>query len=173
MSGIEPLMIALSLGSAASGVVGAISSANAQAASANYNAAVQERNAVIADQNRVQALRTAQTDAEDQRRENRRMLASMRAGFGANGFSMAGSPLDALEDAATEAELDARRIQYEGRASARQSQLQGIGAQDSAALSRMEARNAKRAGYTGAATSLLSSASQFAMGPGRSLFAGG
>mgnify|MGYP000874971371 CR=1 FL=1 len=144
-----------SLASGAIGAVGAIQSANASAAAAEYNARVQERNMIIADQNRKQSIDTAEIAAGDKRRENRRVLASMRAAYGTSGLDMAGSPLDVLEDTALEQELDASRISYEGRVRGREGAIQMLGLQEGANLSRMEGDAAKTAGYIGAAGSLV------------------
>lgn len=149
---------ALSIGSTVLGAVGAISSANAQASAARYNAEVAERDAVVADQNRKLALDQSRIDAEDKRRENRRVMASIRTQYGASGLSLAGSPLDVLEDTAVEQELDAQRIEFEGRARGREGALQMLGLQEEATLSRMEASSARRSGYMNAIGTGLSGA---------------
>lgn len=130
--------------------VGTISSVNAQKSAAEYNAQIAERDAVVADQNRKLALESARIDAEDKRRENRRVLASIRTAYGASGTSLAGSPLDVLEDTAVEQELDAKRIEFEGRARGREGALQMLGLSESATLSQMEADSAS-GGYLAAA----------------------
>lgn len=153
------------IASAVSGVVGAIGAiqaGNAQAAASEYNARVSERNQAVAEQNRQIAVRTAEIDAEDKRRENRRQLGAIRAAYGSSGLEMAGSPLDVLEDSAIEMELDAQRIEYEGRMRSREGALQALGYSEDARLSRMQGKAAKTAGYIGAAGSLLG-------GVGRSL----
>ena len=156
MAVLSTLATVASVASGVIGAVGAIQSANAQAAAAEYNARVQERNAIIADQNRKQDIETAEIAASDKRRENRRVLASMRAAYGTSGLEMAGSPLDVLEDTALEQELDAQRISYEGRVRGREGAIQMLGLREGANLSRMEGRAAKTAGYIGAAGSLVS-----------------
>lgn len=155
MTGLEGLAAAASAVSGVIGALGAIQSANAQAAAAEYNAKIQERNAIIADQNRKQAIQTAEITATDKRRDNRRILASMRAAYGTSGLEMAGSPLDVLEDTAVEQELDVQRIRYEGRARAREGAIQMLGLREEATLSRMEGQAAKTAGYIGAAGQLV------------------
>lgn len=155
MTGLEGLAAAASAVSGVIGALGAIQSANAQAAAAEYNAKIQERNSIIADQNRKQAVQTAEITAEDKRRDNRRILASMRAAYGTSGLEMAGSPLDVLEDTAVEQELDVQRIRYEGRARAREGAIQMLGLREDATLSRMEGKAAKTAGYIGAAGQLV------------------
>lgn len=129
---------------------GMIQEGRAASDAASYNAAVAERDAQVAEQNRQLAIRTSEIEAADKRRENRRVLASIRANYGASGFSFAGSPLDVLEDTATEQELDAQRIEYDGQVKGRSAALRILGLEDDAALSRSEAANARRAGNLGA-----------------------
>lgn len=123
------------------GAVGAIASANAQAAAANYNAKVQERN-------RLAVLAQADAEAADKVRENKRVNARIRAQYGAAGIEMAGSPLDVMEDTAIEQELDVKRIRYAG-------ELEGIQRRDQANLYRMEAKAAKTAGMFSAVGNIL------------------
>lgn len=144
------LTTALSLAGTVASVVGTIQSANATAAASEYNAKIADRDAYVADQNRQLAVQQAEIDAADKRRENRRVLSSIRATYGASGLELAGSPLDVLEDTAVEQELDAQRVSYEGRIRGREGALQMLGLQESAALDRMEAQNARKAGMFGA-----------------------
>lgn len=155
MTGLEGLAAAASAVSGVIGALGAIQAANAQAAAAEYNAKIQERNAIIADQNRKQAVETSEIAATDKRRDNRRVLAAMRAAYGTSGLDLAGSPLDVLEDTAVEQELDVQRIRYEGRARSREGAIQMLGLREDATLSRMEGKAAKTAGYIGAAGQLV------------------
>lgn len=135
-----------SLVSGVVGAMGAIQSANAQAAAADYNAQIQERNMVIADQNRKQAVTTADIDADEKRRENRKTLAAMRAAYGSSGVELAGSPLEVLSDAATELELGASRTAYEGKVANREGGLQMLASSEQATLDHMEADSAQDAG---------------------------
>ena len=147
---------AFTVGSGVVGAVGAVQGANATAAAAEYNAKQSEADALVADQNRKSAMQTAALAAEDKRRENRRLISSIRAGYGGSGLTMEGSPLDVLADSATEAELDAQRIEYEGQASARDAALGVMSAERSGNLSRMEASGARATRWRGAGSSLLS-----------------
>lgn len=136
--------------SGAVSAVGAIQQGNAAQAAANYNAKVHERNAIIADQDRRASVKQAQVDAEDKRRDNRRTLSTLRAAYGGSGLEMAGSPLDVLEDSALELELDASRIEYEGRVKNREGGIRSTQSRESATLSRMEGSAAKSASYISA-----------------------
>ena len=146
------------IASAVSGVIGAIGAiqqGNAAAASAEYNAKIAERNATIVENNRAITVRQSEVDAEEKRRENRRTLSSVRAAYGASGLELAGSPLDVLEDSALELELDASRIEAEGKMRSSEMAAQGIGLREDANLSRMSGRAARSAGYINAAGALF------------------
>lgn len=158
MAELAGLAAAASAISGVIGAMGAIQSANAQAAASEYNAKVSERNQVIADQNRKVAVRQAELDAEDKRRETRRTLSAIRAAYGSSGLELAGSPLDVLEDSAFESEVDAQRIEYEGRTRNREGAIQMLGLQEQATLDRMNAKSARSAGYINAAGAIASGA---------------
>jgi hypothetical protein len=133
--------VALAIVGGVVSAIGAIQSANAQAAAAEYNAKVQERN-------RLAVLAQADAEASDKIRENKRINSRIRAQYGAAGIEMAGSPLDVIEDTAIEEELDVRRIRYAG-------ELEGIQRRDQANLYRMEAKAAKTAGMFSAVGNIL------------------
>jgi hypothetical protein len=140
----------LSLGGTVVGAVGAYTGAQANAASSEYNARVADRDRIVADQNRKAILDQTRIDVQDKRRENKRVMASIRASYGASGVELAGSPLDVLTDTANEQETDTQRVDYEGRIRGREGALQMLGLSESSTLSRMEAKNYKRAGFWGA-----------------------
>lgn len=158
MTGIETLAALAAAASGVIGAVGAVQASNAQAAASKYNAKVADRNAEIADQNRQQSIKTAELAADDKMRENRRVLSAMRAAYGTSGLELAGSPLDVLEDTSIEQALDVQRIRYEGRLRGREGAIQMLGLKEDAALSRMNAKASKTAGYIGAAGQLASGA---------------
>lgn len=148
--------------------MGAIQAGKAQEAAANRDAAISERNKVIANQDRIQSVRTAELAAEDKRRENRRQFAAMRAAYGSSGFDLAGSPLDVLADTATDMALDERRVSYEGTVRNREGALSMLYLQENADASRMAGKNARKASYFTAASSLLDAGGKAAyMGAGK------
>lgn len=120
--------------------------AQAQSAMYDYEAAIAERNKIVAEQDRLQAIRTAQIEAEDKARENRRRLSSIRAAYGSSGLEMSGTPLEVLSDSAVEMALDERRIKYEGKVRGREGALRALGLQESAAMSNLSSENAKLTG---------------------------
>lgn len=121
--------------------VGALSSGNAASSAAEYNARLAERNAQIS---RDQAA----ADAEQQQRHARLVIGTARAGYGASGITLEGSPLDVLAMSASNAELDRQSILYRG-------ELRGMGYDSEAALDRQRASTANTQGFFGAASALL------------------
>lgn len=152
MTGLEPLFLIGALAGGAMQAVGAITEANAQSQAATRNAAIQQQNKLIADDTRRQNITTAQVDADDKRRENRRTLAAMRASYGNSGLQLTGSPLDVLYDSSLDLEVDAGRTEDEGRARNREGALQMLGYDIEVGNSLMEAKNARVAGMVGAAS---------------------
>lgn len=124
------------------GAAGAIQQGQAESVAAEMNAQQAERNATMA----------LARSAEQERRariEGTKVLGDMRAGYGASGVTLEGSPLDVLQESAQTAELDALNIRYEGQA-------QAVGFRNEAKLERMRGASAKTRGYFSAASSLLS-----------------
>lgn len=155
MSGLEiPLL--LGIAGSAVGAVGALAEgqANSEAALADADAA--RANRITADQDRVQALRTAKIAQQDKRRENIRTLASMRAAFGASGGDLMGSPIEVLEDSASEMALDELRLEDEGRARNREGGIAMLNYSREETMSRARAKNAKTAGMFNAFSALTS-----------------
>lgn len=149
MSGLEPLLLIGLAATAVGGVVdavGAVQEGEANAKAQEATADTAQANKVIADQDRRLAVQTAQIDASDRRRENRRTLASIRAAFGVSGGDLGGSPLDVLSDTAAELELDTQRIEYEGRSANRSGALQMLGFQRDTEQALASAANARTAG---------------------------
>jgi hypothetical protein len=123
------------------GAVSAVAQADASRKAANFNKDVANQNAQIA----------AAQGAEQARRQ--RILAyqqtsSARAGYGASGVSIEGSPEDILAQSAAQGELDAQTIQYNAT-------LRGRGYKNEATLDQSQANNASKLGYSSAAGSLL------------------
>lgn len=160
--------IALTVAAGAFSGFSAIQQGQAQSAAASRQAQIAQNNATLAEQDRMQAIRTAQIDAEDKSRENARQLASIRASMGTNGLEAAGSPLEVLNDVSTSLALDTRRINYEGLARGREGAIKVANYNEQAAGARASASAASTAGYVGAFGSLLSAGAQ-----GTSLYAKG
>lgn len=156
MTGIEAAIAAIptwvtttaSLVGTAVSVVSAISGGQSQKAMAQYNAQVAE--------NQATADRQAAAQQETmQRRKSAQLLSAQQAAIGASGATVEGAPLLAMADAASQAELDAQTIRWQGEVGAARAQSQ-------ANLDRMQGDAALRAGYFGAASSLLTGVSRLA-----------
>jgi hypothetical protein len=144
----ETALLVAAVGSTVLQAAGSIQQGQAARSAANYNAQVAENNAAAA---RAQAAENARR----QRVMNKKALGSIRAGYGASGVTLEGSPLDVLEESAMNAELDALSIEHAGL-------VRALGFQNDAALERFGGRNASRAGYMGAAAALLGGGARIA-----------
>lgn len=149
---MEAVMIASTVMSA----IGAIQQSNAQAASyksqqqaTDYNAAVMEQNAGIERQQ-------ANAREEAQRREARQILGSQRAAFAQAGTGLGGSAADVMEQSATNAELDALTLRYEGDMRARGLMAQAEGEKYQSRAAGANASSAGSMGAFGAVGSILS-----------------
>ena len=136
-------------------VIGTIQQAGAQRDAANYNAQVNQQNAAAA---------TAQGAADEaqQRRLNVMRLGVMKAGYGASGVSMEGSPLDVLESSAAQAELDAQNIRYNAT-------VKSIGYSNNATLDTARGEAAWKAGMFKAAGQSLMAFSSRGTGTGSTI----
>lgn len=136
------MAVALALISGVVGAIGALQSAGAAAAAAKYNEQVAKRNA------RATMDQTLAT-IEDKTREHRRQLGALRTAYSANGLMFEGSPMDVLEDSSSELAYDVAKIKYQGK-------MKAEGYTEQAALFKLEGKAAKKEGFIGAATSMLS-----------------
>lgn len=138
---------ALPLLSTAFSVVGAISQGRQEKKAAEYNAAVARNNAIAARQQ-------AAANAQAQDREARRRIGAARAGYGASGVALEGSPLDIIEQSAMEAELDRQNILYAG-------DLKAQGFENTAELERSRGKNAMTGAIFKAGSSLLTGTTNY------------
>ena len=172
MTGIET---ALLVASTAVSAVGAIASGNAQASAQRGQATMEAYNARVMEQNAANARETAQNERavasqqeDEQRRRARAVIGSQAAAGAQSGVANTGSQALSLEDSATQAELDALNIRYEGQMRSRATELQAQGFDQQAEMSRMASSQAKRnatasriGGYIGAGTAMLKGASSY------------
>jgi hypothetical protein len=121
--------------------IGAIQQGNAANAAAKYNAQVARNNAIAARQ-------TAAANAAREERLSRKRLGTLRAGVGASGITLEGTPLDLFEDSAAEEELQRLSILHGG-------EVESIGFENTSQLELARGRAAKRAGYMKAASTIL------------------
>lgn len=127
-------------------VMGALSQGQQARQAGEYNAAVARNNALAAKQQ-------ADANAAAQQRKARLQLGSMRAGYGASGVGLEGSPLDVIEQSAAMAELDRQNILYGGT-------LRSQGYESTAGLELMRGENAVTSSYFNAGSTLLMGASK-------------
>ena len=133
--------IALIAGAVFSGV-GAIQQGQAAKAQGKFQAAILTQQAT---RDRLQA----ESDEEDFRRNQSRILAARRAALGASGVEAgAGSPLLVSEDFASEVELQALRIRTGGEVTATRAEQQAV-------LQSFQGRAASRAGFVRGGSLLL------------------
>jgi hypothetical protein len=118
-----------------------------QSAWASHSAKMAERDATIAKQN-------AEYAAGQKRRQTERLLSRQRALYGKAGVTMEGSPLIVAQETAAEGEMDALMIERGYAIEAQRYTTEGR-------LHAIRGAAAKRAGYWGAGTTLLTSAGKY------------
>ncbi len=144
--GVGAAKIAAMVASAAVQAVGTISQGRAANQAAKF-----EANQLQQQAERDRQL-AAQQASELRDAESRRQ-AALRARVAGGGATLEGSPLAVLTDLAGEAEFQAIRTVVSGETAANR-------AQGKAAIRRFEGRNAQRAGFIQAGSTLLSAASK-------------
>lgn len=144
--------LAIVAGGTVLSAVGSISEGQAEAKTGRARARLLSREA-------ARRQETAQAEASDFRRRNRRVLAAQRAGFAASGVSGDGTPLLVGGDTAEEIELQAQRILVSGLA-------------DATGLA-FESRAEKRRASGAATRGFLSAGSTLLTGFGRAGFGSG
>lgn len=145
---IAALTTALAVGGKVIGAVGAVQQGNANAAAADFNAR-------IAAQQADAERDAAAAEARDYRRSESGKRAASRTARLASGVTMSGSSLLVDEAMVREAALGSARIVHGGA-------VRGHRLDQESALYRMNARNARTAGYLKAGSSLLSAGSSWA-----------
>ena len=149
MPAIPIIALVVSAAGAAMSYKASVDQAKATERVAKYNAKVQENEAIQQDMEmREQISRT--------RRENKRLLASQRAGVAASGIEMTGSPLEVLGANAANLELRAQDM-------ARQSTLGVMRGQTQAKATIWEGKQTAAGIRTQAAGTLLSDAGKIGM----------
>ena len=114
---VETLLLAGTLVSAGTQILGGIAAAN----QASFEADVAKGNAQIAKQQ-------AAMEAERLRRDTQRRLGATKAAFGASGVTLAGAPIEVIADQASVGEEDAQLILFGGQAKSRQELANAAGA---------------------------------------------
>jgi hypothetical protein len=139
--------VVAAIGTAAS-AYGQVQQGQNQSAWASYNAKMAERDARTAEQN-------AKYAAAQKRKETKRMLGRQRALYGKAGVTMEGSPLIVQQETAAEGEMDALMIE-------RGYSIEAQRLRAEKELYKVQGAAARKAGYWGAGTTLLTSAGKAA-----------
>jgi hypothetical protein len=148
--------LALAVGSAVIGGVGAIYQGQASAAASKYNAQVAEMNATLSDRRAKDALARGAAAEQQKRMEVAQLKGRQLAASAANGVDVTfGSPLDAMVDTATLGELDALTIRRNAAREAYDYQVQAVNGRADAALSTMNGQNALMGSYLTAGGTVL------------------
>lgn len=140
-AGSFALAPALMTAGTVAGGLGALSAGAAGSQAGKFNAQLAERDAIMAQQATAFELRS-------QRKRAQQFLGSERAKIGASGVNLEGSPLLTQSENAYELELDDLATQYSGSVAEARARSQ-------AAQARMQGAAARRGGYFGAGTTLL------------------
>jgi HD superfamily phosphodiesterase len=165
--------LAIMVASAVVGAAGAISSSKAQAASYKSQAEANNYNATVNRDNANAAMNAASANELAQRRTNAQRLGAMRAQIGSNGGGFVGTNLELADQDAATAELDALDTRYRGQMQARGLLAEANLDDFQAKAARLNASSATTAGYYGAASSILGSASNYSNARSLSTLGGG
>lgn len=155
---MEPISI-LTAATAVVGGIQAISQGFAQAATASANADL------LRDQATTTANLTAAQEAEVRRR-GRRVLGEQRAAIAESGTGFGGANADLMRQSATDLEMDALNVRYQGY-------LQRRGLTNQAKMTEWQGRQAKRSALIGGGLSILGGTGLYLGSNSGSLFGGG
>lgn len=134
--------LGLSAAGTAASVVGNVKAGNAAKNQGEFNAGIDEQNA-------RNAISDATSNEQQQRLDDRRVIASNTAAIGASGIDVnSGSPLDVLAEQHRQGELNALNVRRQGA-------LQAQADLNDAQAQRMAGANAQTASRYNAASSLL------------------
>lgn len=159
---MDPVSL-LAVGSSLFGAFGQIRQGQAASAAAKYQAGVARNNQIIADQNARYAVAAGESQAQAQDFKNRALVGAIEAAQGASGISLDSPTLaDVRAGESQIGRLDTATIMQRALLQERsyEQEASNFGAQST--FAEAEGRSAKRAGYIGAAGSILGGASNFA-----------
>lgn len=163
------IAVGAAVASAAMSGLSAYSQADATKKAANYQAQVAANNAKVSAWQRSDALQRGEIDAQNAMRKQASVLGEQRASMAANGIDISqGSALDVLSTTRFLGQVDVNTIQSNAAREAWGYDVQGANFMADANLSKWKADNTNPAlaGGMAAGSSLLSSASSYAMAGG-------
>lgn len=150
---------ALAVAGAATGAIGSIQAGNAKASAASYQAAILEKNRQTALDNAAKTQAAADQDENALRRKNAQFAGTQIASAAGGNIDLSsGSIADIFADTARLGEEDALTLRQNWDAKVSDQYQQARDFSSQAALTRAEGKQAKRAGYINAASSLLAGA---------------
>lgn len=129
----------------------------AQANAANYNASVAQMNANA-------SMQAAYADKQQQDRENRSRLETVRSKYLASGVELEGTPLMVLEEEVVQGALESDKILHRGK-------VQAANYQNQANLQRYQGETALSASSSQSSGTILGGVFSAASGLGRSIYA--
>jgi hypothetical protein len=151
VTGLETIGLIAGLAGSALSAAGSIAAGNHQSAAMNAQAQAAERQA-------AEERAASQREAVQRAREAKLVLSRQQAVAAASGGGATDTTvLGLMGDVAAQGQFNTASALYEGEA-------RGRGLEDQAALSRMQARQAKLAGFIGAGSTMLTGISGFASG---------
>lgn len=153
--------LAIMVASAVVGAAGAISSSKAQAASYKSQAEADNYNATVNRDNAQAAQNAASANELAERRTNAQRMGAIRAQIGSSGGGYVGTNLELADQDAANAELDALNTRYRGQMQARGLLAEANLDSFQAKVAKQNASSAITAGYFGAASAALGSASSY------------
>ena len=172
-TGLSAGQIAFGVGSAALSAYSNYAQANAAQKAAAYTAQVEANNARIGQQQRSAAIDAGQSAAMQSSMQAAQMLGNQKAGLAANGVSLgSGSAVDLLASTRFLNSQDVNTIQSNAARQAWGYSVDSANSQAQSGLSAWQSKNNNplAVGAAGGATSLLSTASMYAMGNKTNLF---
>jgi hypothetical protein len=153
---------ALIVGGTAMRAVGSIVEGNAQSSNYKSQQSAYDYNADVAAENARIAWQQAGAREEAQRRRGRAVLGAQAAATAQSGVDVgSGSPLAIAAQSATNAELDALNIRYEGGLQARGFAIESENLRYQGRVAGQNAKYARQAGYWGAASSIIGGAANY------------
>lgn len=160
----------ITLVGAAISAIGQISSANAQSKQLKFDANIAIQNSTIALQNASREREAADVEESLQRDRLRRSMGAANTARAKSGVTQTGSSLFVEEESMLNGELDALLIRHKGTLAENNYKSQAATFQAQSSQLKSQAKNVKKAGFIGAAGTLLTGAASAGMGS--SLFKG-
>lgn len=156
--------LAMTIVSGVLGTVGAITQSSAAASAANANAAASEQNARLATLQGADAARRGAMEEARLRARGAQFAGRQNAMLAASGLTTGGSAADIAADTAMGIELDANALRFSTAKEKWGFDVEATNYTNQASRFRSEAKNARRMGLFGAASSIIGAAGTYVSG---------